>query len=756
MKRNTVWRATLLQALLYVASGQKQRRSNRSLTGGCGMNVIVKTHRKLLAVILAVILALWFLPAPATAGGVHPRFDLTSPRGGPFPSDRFTVPDPEQATLRRVDLPKPDCAVRPSDCADIDVINTLDGFNLQPRLAIPFDGAIDVASVDSGSVFLLRLGSTLPETNPGSARVGINRVVWDPATLTLFAESDEFLDEHTVYGLVVTRIVRDAAGDPVEPSEAFHRFRHDLNFGQTHDAVLKDYRKALLLLLAEARQAGVPEQEIAVAGVFTTQSATAVLRKIQRQIRESPAPATDFGLGPEGARTVFPVGTLTGLVFNRQVTTAPGFTAIPVPLALLGVVPGAVGKLAFGRFLSPDYETADKYIPAVGTLLGEPVAQAMAPVYFNLFLPAGTPPTGGWPVALFGHGMAGDKNSSSFAVAATLAANGFATAVINVVGHGGGSLGTLTAYPAGGAPVTFPAGGRGIDQDGNGSIDAYEGVNAAPPRLIIGSSDGSRQTVVDLMAFMRAIEGGVDMDDDGIVDLDPARIYYFGMSLGGSYGTTFVALEPHVRAGVLNVAVGSFVEALRLGISRPMLGQQLSRRIPSLINIAGITFNENLPLRDLPALVNNVAGAIEIQEYIDNREWVMQAGDAVPYAAHIRKDPFFGMAPGPVIFQFAKGDQSAPNPSTTAILRAGDLADTATYFRNDLAFIADPAVPKNPHGFLLGVTMPSVAAFALAAQQQIATFFASDGTVVIDPDGSGALFEVPIILPLPEDLNYIP
>jgi len=243
-----------------------------------------------------------------------------------------------------VDLPKPDCAVRPSDCADIDVINTLDGFNLQPRLAIPFDGAIDVASVDSGSVFLLRLGSTLPETNPGSARVGINRVVWDPATLTLFAESDEFLDEHTVYGLVVTRIVRDAAGDPVEPSEAYHRFRHDLNFGQTHDAVLKDYRKALLLLLAEARQAGVPEQEIAVAGVFTTQSATAVLRKIQRQIRESPAPATDFSLGPEGARTVFPVGTLSGLVFNRQVTTAPGFTAIPVPLALLGVVPGAVGK----------------------------------------------------------------------------------------------------------------------------------------------------------------------------------------------------------------------------------------------------------------------------------------------------------------------------------------------------------------------------------------------------------------------------
>jgi hypothetical protein len=37
-----------------------------------------------------------------------------------------------------VNLPKPDCAARPSDCADIDVLNTLDGFNLQPRVSVSF------------------------------------------------------------------------------------------------------------------------------------------------------------------------------------------------------------------------------------------------------------------------------------------------------------------------------------------------------------------------------------------------------------------------------------------------------------------------------------------------------------------------------------------------------------------------------------------------------------------------------------------
>jgi Tol biopolymer transport system component len=79
-------------------------------------------------------------PSLAATGSVHPRFDLTAPQGGPFPSNRFTVADASENTGLRVGLPKPDCVARPSDCADLGVINELDGFNLQPRLSIPFDG----------------------------------------------------------------------------------------------------------------------------------------------------------------------------------------------------------------------------------------------------------------------------------------------------------------------------------------------------------------------------------------------------------------------------------------------------------------------------------------------------------------------------------------------------------------------------------------------------------------------------------------
>jgi hypothetical protein len=81
--------------------------------------------------VLLLVLSMFLIqPSVGWASGVHALFNLDSPSGDPFPSDRFTVPDSSHNTGLRVNLPKPDCSVRPSDCQDLDVINTLDGFNL--------------------------------------------------------------------------------------------------------------------------------------------------------------------------------------------------------------------------------------------------------------------------------------------------------------------------------------------------------------------------------------------------------------------------------------------------------------------------------------------------------------------------------------------------------------------------------------------------------------------------------------------------
>jgi hypothetical protein len=404
-------------------------------------------------------------------------------------------------------------------------------------------------------------------------------------------------------------------------------------------------------------------------------------------------------------------------------------------------------------------------------------------------------PGGGWPVAIYAHGN-NDIKDDSYLIAETLAEHRIATIAINAVGHGFGPLGTLTVSQTDRSEVTFSAGGRGRDQDGDGDIKANEGVDATSPRTIIYRSDGIRQTAADLMQLVRVIEGGMNVlspDGGSVSHLDPSRIYYIGQSLGGNYGTVFLAVEPDVRAGVLS-ATGNPLANQELATRGP-LGTLLQSRTSSLIHYPGISvfgglaeaaprFDENMPLRDgMPLdvtledgttrtirspVTNTVPGAMAIQEVLDNLTWASQVGNVVAYAPHLRKDPLADVPAKSVILLMNKGDESAANPNTTAIVRAGDLADRVAFYRHDVAYAADPTIPKNPHPFLLGLP-PSdsllEAAVKMGKQQQVAEFFALDGQFdlldpqinlsdVTTPDGT-PLFEVPIQGPLPEDLNYI-
>jgi hypothetical protein len=547
---------------------------------------------------------------------------------------------------------------------------------------------------------------------------------------------------------------------------------------------LKAYHKALVEAVVAAVVAKVNPLDLVAVSVFTTQSVTAVLEKIRDQIKANTPTPADFLLGPGSTQTVFALSNVSSMALSLQTGTAPAFTSVPAGflsllLSTLRAIPGVVGTIAYGKYVSPNYEATGEFIPPIGTLTGEPSVQNENEIYFTLVLPSGTPPPNGWPVAIFGHGGEVSKDLRLFLFAAELAERRIATIGINAVGHGNGPLGTLTVNQTVGGSVTFLAGGRGIDQDGNGAIGSDEGLRAAPPRGLVNNRDGFQQTAVDLIQLVRVIEVGMDVDGDTVPDLDPSRIYYFGQSLGGMYGTLFLAVEPNVHAGVLNVAGGSFIETLRLSpSSRPAVGAALHAYIPALDNLPStpgpvFNFNENMPLRDQPPVINTVAGALDIQRVFEWLEWAMQAGNPVAYASHLRKAPLTGVQPKAIIVQFVKGDKTVPNPTATALIRAGELADRATYYRNDLAF-ADPVrnptgveVPKNPHAFLSINSIfplnpnspfffPALGDVGAGARRQIAEFFALDGVNVIDPDGAGPLFEVPIVGPLPEELNFIP
>ncbi|TMQ11755.1 MAG: hypothetical protein E6J90_33760 [Deltaproteobacteria bacterium] len=666
------------------------------------------------------------LPLAASAG-VRVLDDHRDPHRTLFPSDRFAVIDFTQNTFQRVHLPKPDCQAQPVTCEDIDVLNTLDGFNPQPLLTIPFSGAIDVASVTSDTVFLVSLGSTLGGGSFGR-KVGIDQIVWDRATHTLRAQSDELLAPHTRYALIVTDGVRDDRG---------------------HRIVGGD-------LDGEARE-------------VTTLSTTSVLEKIRDRVKAGPAAPVDFHIGSHGERAVFVFSPAVTAVQHRQVGTS-AFVDVPLPTILLTglALPGtgAIGQLAYGRFTSPNFLTSGAFVTPIGSRTGRPVQHGTSAIYFSLFTPATPKPARGWPVAIVGHGFGDSREGLPFTVAGSLARQGIATLAIDVVGHGGGPLGTITVTTPT-QSVTFPSGGRGVDQNGDGAIDGTEGVSAVRPNTLRGSTDGLRQTIADLMQLVREVQAGIDVDGDGTPDLDPSRIYYTGQSFGGIYGTMFLAIEPDVRVGVPNVPGGPAIEIIRLS---PFFRDALfapSVALRGLINnpsgaTPGAQIIENIPLRGEPPRINDVAGAMALQDFIDRSHWAAEVGDPVSYAPHVRKAPLAGVPAKSVIIQFAKGDQIVPNPTQTALVRAGDLADRTTFFRTDLFYASQPrplppavAPPIYPHTFINTFASPGSAAVSLQAQAQIATFFATDGAVTIDPDGAGPLFETPIGLPLPEALNFL-
>ena len=693
-------------------------------------------------------------------GGVHALFNLHHPEAGPFPSDTFTVPDSRHNTGRRINLPYPDCALHPSDCEDVAVINTLDGFNLQTRLSIPFAGEIDPRSVTSDAVFLINLGSTLDRRDADAGKVvGINQIVWDTFTHTLHVESDELLAQHTRYALIVTDRVRDALGRPVAASTAFRQFRQ---------VVGGEYRRALLRALRAAKRLGVRERDIVAASVYTTQSVTPVMERIRDQIKDGTPNPANFRLGPNGERAVFARPDVATIAWSQHTRVSPPSLAPAVALdtAVLDVVPGAIGAIAYGTFVSPAYRVPGEYIPAIGTRGEIPQVQGQEEISFTLYLPSGSKPAAGWPVAIVG--VPTVRHMPMAALAASLASRGIATIGIHTAGCGFGPLGTLTITLRNGRSLTIPDRGRSVDQNGDNVIALTEGSVAAAPRAwTIGERDGYRQTAIDLLQLVRVIEIGLDVDDDGSWDVDPNWIFHLGFSAGAMHGTMFLALEPGIAGAVESMAGGMAPEHSRWSpVRRPALGALLQARTPSLINPPGITsvdgvavagphFNEAKPLRNLPAVVNTVVGAMDIQRAFEMHEWGQQSGQTpIVWARHVRSAPLRGLAGKSVMYQFAKGDQQANNPGTAAFLRAGALSDRTLHYRHDLAFDEDPLIPKNPHQVLISPTHanPTFRSISRAMQAQIAAFFASG--VVVHP-APARFFEVPLAEPLPESLNYI-
>ena len=694
-----------------------------------------------------------FLYAPLlVASGVVVSWNPQDPSVGPYPSDVLTTPDSTQKTGIRVNLPMPDCNSAPSDCQDVELINQLDGFQTAPRIRVTFSAPIDLNTMHH-AIYYVALDNLTNEEhgiNFTGQMLYLTQMIYDPTTNSIYGKPDGNLDQHRRYLIVVLDKLNDLAGDPVEPDPGYTNCVHPAPGVGTLTAYCSELSQAVNQVAGE-----FAPYHIIGASVFTTMNVTTWLEKAHALLPDVTPPPT-----PSQPPLLIPFSNIASLVLHEQVATSPPQFA-DVPLPITNSLFEGIGGIYFGSFASPNFLNDQQVIPWTPTGQDVTLPGSVNEIYFHIYLPSTAEPAGGYPVVIYGHGLGDSQWGGPSAVAPTLAKAGFATIAINAVGHGFGPQSQVIITYKTGNVTTLTAGGRGVDLNGDGTIGADEGCQAMNPAQV-GLRDCLRQTALDLSELVRTIESGIDVNGDGQPDIDATHIYYVGESLGSLYGTIFSALEPEVPASVLNVGGGSVVDIVRWSPAYHSLAADLlGSRTPSLLN-EGTDFNDNYVFPYQPVDVNEVPGAIAIQNAFELYEWFEAPGDPVAWAPHMAASPLPGVPYKRILFQLARKDLTMPNMTTTRLIKAANQPTTWIY-RHDLALADGLDLPQDPHPFLalfIGISgntveFPSLDGIliGLAAQQQVAGFFASGGITAPDPNTflpsaiPQGLFQIPAALP---------
>jgi hypothetical protein len=422
------------------------------------------------------------------------------------------------------------------------------------------------------------------------------------------------------------------------------------------------------VLGALERERGLDRRSVVLATVFPVEDVAGQLDRIRRQIDARPPPPVDFvDPNPADARAFG--------VFH------PGDSAFAAFFG--GNPPSPVGAMVRGSFPSPDYRESGRFPARFLDGSAEPPA---ARIEFLLALPAhGTPP---FPTVVIQHGFGGDDT-----IVAQFAAD-FTAAGLALIG-----------IPA---PEHGP---RGNFLD----FFDFDDFNAF--------GNNFRQNSVDLLALVRMLRNGLDVDGDGVPEIRGHDLGFLGQSLGGVVGGVYTAVDPTIAFAVLNVPGGKLSQLA--GAVSPLAGPFLARfatqaGIPVQVCggdptaaactsagdcAAGISCLGN---PDFAALLD--AAALDFQTQLD-------PGDGSCYARWLRLEPH-GVAPKPVLVQEGIGDAVVANPLTEALARAialpANRADTAAGGVAGLWRFP----PPQGHGIL---ALPQV-------RQQALRFLASGGT----------------------------
>ncbi len=318
-----------------------------------------------------------------------------------------------------------------------------------------------------------------------------------------------------------------------------------------------------------------------------------------------------------------------------------------------------MGQLAISYYLDPAAPLTGRWeaapggpgVPSTNLTRFNPVPVAKAssfPIPLFVTVPNAASgqakPVAGWPVVIFQHGLQGNRVQSA-AIAGTYASQGFVVAAIDIPLHGITDLASPLYQD--GFERTFDldlvdnaTGAAGAD----GVIDA-SGTHIINLTSLLTSRDNLRQAALDIVQLAGALPT-LDLDGDTVPDIDPARIHFSGLSLGGIVGTVANAMPIPTVSAYLSVPGGGVANLLR---DSDALGPRVN---------AGLAANGLLP------------GMTLYEQFFRDAQTAVDAGDPLNFING-------AVALRPVLLTQVLADTVVPNSATQRLVNAAPFVKTA-------------------------------------------------------------------------------
>lgn len=674
----------------------------------------------------------------------------------PYPYDLyFAIPGaPVDGTLNIPALPWRSAAMQAA-------LNSQDGWSTTASLTTGFSLPLDPASISASSVKIVKLWldptTKAPATNPAFLPTGTASPVAGVLTYgtDFTADVSPDFDSHGTfiritplkplafssgpavndsgpdigkvlnvgYLVVLTKDLRSSNGNAMAPSDLYASFKSaPVDCSTITDTTLRQLCQLTKAHLDIANRAtGTEPASVILTWSFSTQSVDDVLDVITKtttaqQTLIVPSGLTTAAIGAAGKADIY-VGS-TKLPYFLTPPASPTDSAAVLTKFWTAAGPSQVpGIDATSRNL-----TMFNPVPAK-------VADVTVPIVVSIPNAASTcpgKPTAGWPVAIVQHGITGNR-AQALTMADAYADACFIVVAMDLPLHGivqgDPTFGSLYCSPA--LPQCIGATERTFDVDlvnnatgaapGDGNVDASgtHMINLTSPAT---GRDNLRQAEADLIQLTKSIPGLAIAPGTpapaGPVGVDPTRISFTGLSLGGIVGGSHVHFVPETRTATLAAPGGVLTKLL---LDSPTFGPRIKAGVTG--QLALDSYNYNLFFRDFQAVVDS--------------------GDPIN---HIKATT----AAVPVHLIKVLNDSVVPNSATDRLIAAGPLAKLKTIGPNAVSAGSGGYVffSKGSHGSLFD---PTASLAATVEMQRQSVLF---GASAVQPGGPFVVLTDPTVLDL--------